>query len=66
MIYNKLNKTRRSVGRLCASIRLKYKNKFTIKKSFFSNNHKLPTPKFFGADSMTDMAIKRSTKGHKN
>ena len=36
MAETKINKTRRSTGRLRASVRLKWKNKFTIKKVIFN------------------------------
>ena len=36
-----MNKTRSCTGRFCASIRLKCKNKFTIKKVIFSAIHEL-------------------------
>ena len=56
MAYNKMNKTHR-----CAC-RLKCKNKFTIKKSpIFKQSWTFPK-KFFGADSIPNVTIKRSTK----
>ena len=61
-LVTKWMKTRCCVGRLCADIRLKCKNKFTIKKVL-----SLPIINFrpFGADSISNMAIRRSTKDHK-
>ena len=57
-----MNKTSHCAGRLCTSIQLKCKNKFTIKKVLFSINHELSSPKFFGACSIPNMTIKCSTK----
>ena len=47
MAYNKMNKMHRYAGRLHASIRLKYKNKFTIKKVFFNQSWIPSTTRFF-------------------
>ena len=62
---NKINKTRRCAGRLRASIRLKCEIKFTIKKVLFFNQSWTFPPKFFGVDSIPNMAVKQSTKYHK-
>ena len=64
MAYNKMNNSCRCAGRLSASIRLKYKNKFTIKSLFF-NQSWTPPPKFFGANLIPYMTIKWSTKVYK-
>ena len=58
-----MNKTRCCPGRLCASIRLKYKNKFIILKVLFQPIMKF-APKYFGTDSMPQMAIKRPRAVH--
>ena len=42
----KINKTRHCEGSLCASIRLKCKNKFTIKKALLPTNHELSLQNF--------------------
>ena len=66
MAYNEINKTHRCAGRIRASIRLKCKDKFTIKKKaffFFNQSWSFPQ-KFFGADSIPYMAIKLSIKVH--
>ena len=65
MAYNKMNKTCPCAGRLRASIPLKCKNKFTIKKFYFQPIMNFP-PKVFGSRFDPNMAIKRSTKVHKS
>ena len=61
MAYKKINETRHCVGRLRTAIWLKYKNTFTIKKIHFQPIMN-SSPKFFRADSIPNMVIKRSSK----
>ena len=66
MTYNKTNKTHHCASRLRAAIRLKCRNKFTIKKKSFCPPTINFLAKFLGSKSIPIMAIKRSTKVHKS
>ena len=58
----KMDKARRCTSRPSEFIQLKCNFKFTIKKVFFSTNHELSPPKFYRADSIPNVALKRLTK----
>ena len=64
-LTSKMNKTRHCAGKFRASIRLKCKNKFIIKKVLFSINREFPPSMFFRVDSIPYMTIKRSANVHK-